>query len=379
LRRTVLFVPAGIKSVDIRDATRAELRGSGEINVPHKSGHIIGVDIGGSKVAAGIVSSSGNVLANARARMVTDKGEHEGLSPVFTVIDKLLQKQNDISLLGIGVSVPGWVDSRRGVLLSATNVPCWKNYPLADAVQQRYRVPVRLANDAKAAILGEAIWGAASGYKNAFYVSLGTGIGTGIIIEGRLYYGRTGMAGEGGHMSIDSAGPMCGCGKRGCIEMYASGTAIGRRARQMLKEDPSRGSRLLGLVNGDIDAVSGEIVGQAVRLGDVLAITVLREAADALAIWLGNIIDLLEPEVIVLGGGLAQQMTESLNEIRHKLDTWAINPQQGQIPIVKAVYQAESGIVGAASLCLSRSRRWLSNWQEKSKVPRKTVARRVTR
>ena len=187
------------------------------------------------------------------------------------------------------------------------------------------------------------------------------------------------MAGEGGHMSIDSAGPMCGCGKRGCIEMYASGTAIGRRARQMLKEDPSSGSRLLGLVNGDIDAVSGEIVGQAVRLGDVLAITVLREAADALAIWLGNIIDLLEPEVIVLGGGLAQQMTESLNEIRHKLDTWAINPQQGQIPIVKAVYQAESGIVGAASLCLSRSRRWLSNWQEKSKVPRKTVARRVTR
>ena len=342
-----------------------------------KHSNIIGVDIGGTKVAAGVVNPAGEVLFATRARMVTNKSAEHCLAPVLLAIEKLLADRRAGTVSGIGISAPGWVDSRQGIILGATNLPCWKDYPLAEKIQKHYRLPTRLANDANAAALGEAVWGAGAGYKNVFYVSMGTGIGTGIIFEKRLYYGRTGMAGEGGHMSIDFSGPFCACGKRGCIEMYASGTAIGLRARQRLGEAKWRKSKMLELVEGKIASVTAHTVGEAALDGDPLANEVLREAAESLAIWLGNIIDLLEPEVIVLGGGLGHLMTSFLSVIRDRLDIWAINPRSRQIPIVNALYQAESGIVGSAALCLPRTQVWLSAWQKPSARDATAMPKRV--
>ncbi len=322
---------------------------------------VIGVDIGGSKVAAGIVSSAGRILRSVRRRMVADRGAEEALRPVFQVLDELLSERHETRPSAIGVSTPGWVDSREGVVVSAANLPCWRNFRLADTLKTHYHMPIYLANDAKVAALAEAVWGAATAYRNVFYVSLGTGIGTGLVLNHRLYHGRTGTAGEGGHMSINFAGPQCPCGKRGCIEMYASGRAVARRARERLAGAGATGSKMLELANGDIDAVTAETVGHAALEGDMLANEVLQEVAEYIAIWLGNIIDLLEPEVIVIGGGLGQLMRELMGHIRTRLDVWSINPGRQLVPIRSALYGAESGIVGSGALCLLGNRHWLAS------------------
>jgi glucokinase len=331
-----------------------------------KAEHVVlGVDIGGTKAAAGLVNAAGEVLFTARRRMVVRKTAEEALRPVTEAIEAVLSNRRARPVTGIGISVPGWVDSQRGVLLGATNLPCWRNYPLAEKIQQRYKLPTRLANDANVAALAEAVWGAGVGYKNLFYVSLGTGIGTGLVLQDRLYYGRTGAAGEGGHMTIDLNGPQCACGKRGCVEMYASGSAIGARARQLVATNPR--TRILELAEGKAAAVTSEIVGRAALDGDALANEILREAADYLSIWLGNIIDLLEPEVIVMGGGLGELMGSFFNYIRGRLEASAVSPSRQQIPILSALYGAESSLVGSAALCLPRGQVWMERSRKSAK------------
>lgn len=321
---------------------------------------VIGVDIGGTKVAAGLVNSAGDILRTARRRMTPHAGADTALEPVLEAITEVMDAAREAGASAIGISVPGWVDSRQGVLLSASNLPCWRDFPLAEAIRAHFRLPTRLANDANVAALAEAVWGSGSAYRNVFYLSLGTGIGTGMVLNRRLYYGRTGAAGEGGHMTIDYSGPLCACGKRGCIEMYASGTAIARRARERLAQHGAAKSKLFELANGNIQSVTAETVGAAALAADPLANEILRETADYLTIWLGNIIDLLEPEVIVIGGGLGQLMREFVGYLRTGLTTWAINPRRHEIPIRSALYGSESGLVGSAALCLARTHSWLT-------------------
>lgn len=313
---------------------------------------VLGVDIGGTKVAAALVDSSGASKKNARTRMITQGSAAEGTRAVFQAIDSILNSREGKAASAIGVSVPGWVDSRRGVLLGATNIPCWKDFPLAAEIERRYALPVRIANDANVATLAEARWGAGSPYRNIFYATLGTGIGTGMAFDGRLYEGRTGAAGEGGHNTIDIHGPMCGCGKRGCIEVYASGTGIARAAQKRIKENEGGASRMLQLAGGNIAGITSENVAEAARAGNPLARSILEDAADHLAIWIGNMVDLLDPDVVILGGGVGRLMISYRERMRKLLDTWAINPGQRQVPIVEAHFGSESALVGAAALCL---------------------------
>ena len=149
----------------------------------------------------------------------------------------------DASLRGIGICCPGPLDPQTGIVINPPNLPCWRNFPLADEISRKYKVPVKVDNDANAAALAEALWGAGRGYRNIFLTVLGTGIGTGIVFDGRIYHGRTGAAGEGGHVSIDYRGPLCGCGKAGCIEAFASGPAIAKRARAKLSANANAASR----------------------------------------------------------------------------------------------------------------------------------------
>jgi glucokinase len=328
---------------------------------------LIGVDIGGTKVAVGAVNSAGEIAAHARKKMVARGSAEDGLRAVTDAIDALLRDKRARGASAIGISVPGWIDAAQGTLIGAANIPCWKNFPLAREIAKRYGLRTRIGNDANVAALAEAAWGAGAGYRNVFYLTLGTGIGTGIVQNGRIYEGRTGCAGEGGHTTIDFRGPLCSCGKRGCIEACASGTAIGKNARQRLMEGgPSASagaSKMLALADGKIEAVTTEIVAQAAAQGDKLADEVLNETAERLAIWLGNIIELLEPDVIVVGGGAGHLMMSRLKQIREALETWSINPRWREIPIVEAKYGSESAVAGAAAL-------WLPNktfkWRRKS-------------
>ena len=310
---------------------------------------VLGVDIGGTKVAVGLVNSRGQILHASRAPMVARNSADEGFRAVQNAIDSLMVQASSARVLAIGVCAPGWVDSERGVLLSATNLPCWENFPLAQKIEKHYGLPTRLTNDASAAALAEAKWGAGAKYESIFYVSLGTGIGTAIVREGEIYHGRPDGSCEGGHTSINFNGPLCGCGKRGCVEMYASGTAIATRARRLLRQSYNNRSLILKMSGGSISNVTAETVDKAARSGDRLAMQILQAASDQLAIWLGSVIDLLEPEVIIVGGGIGRVMMSFRTRMRRTLETWAINPGAHRVPILNARYGSQSALAGAAA------------------------------
>jgi len=314
---------------------------------------IIGVDVGGTKVAAGFVSPQGEITQHTRTVMNPRGSAEEGLAAVTTAIDALLKMApgEHGGVERVGICAPGPLDPHTGVVLNPPNMPCWRNFPLAAEIARRYGGPVKIDNDGNAAALAEGLWGAGRGYRNVFYASIGTGIGTGILFDGHIYYGRTGAAAEGGHVSIDYNGPRCGCGKKGCIEALASGTAIGKRARARLAAKAGCSPAMLELAGGDTSAVTSETVGRAYAAGDPLAKEILLETVDLLAVWLGNIVDLLEPDIMILGGGVATMLGPFFDEIRKRLPAWCVNSRCIEIPLVPARYGANAGIAGGAALC----------------------------
>ena len=313
----------------------------------------VGVDVGGTKVAVGLVDAQGKILTSLRQPMVATGDAAAGLASVTSAIDALFAANPEAreTIRGIGICAPGPLDPNTGIVINPPNLKCWRNFPLGDEISRRYRVPVKVDNDANAAALAEYLWGAGRGYKNVFYATIGTGIGTGIIFDGRIHHGRTGAAAEGGHVTIDYHGPVCGCGKRGCIEILAAGPAIARRARAKLSEQPTRESALRTLSGGNVEAATSEMVGQANAAGDPLAREILLETVDLLAVWLGNIVDILEPDLIIIGGGVAAMLNPLFGELREGLARHCLNSRALEIPLVPAHYGAESGIAGGAALC----------------------------
>jgi len=307
----------------------------------------VGVDVGGTKVAAGLVDVDGRILSNIRVPMVSRSSAEAGLNAVLSAIAQATTGSDAIA--GIGICSPGPLDPFAGVVLNPPNLPCWRNFALAESVQKVYPVPVKVDNDANAAALAEARWGAAREYKNVFYATIGTGIGTGIVFDEKIFHGRTGAAGEGGHNSVDYRGPICACGKPGCIEVLASGNAIARRARERIATGTS--STMLELAGGNVDAIRGETVGKAFLAGDPFAKELILETIEMLAVWFANMIDLLDPEVIVIGGGAATLYQPFYDQLRERIPQLAVNPRASEVPVLPAHYGAESGIAGGAALC----------------------------
>ena len=255
---------------------------------------------------------------------------------------------SEAAVTGIGICSPGPLDPKNGIVLNPPNLPCWRNFPLAAETEKAFGVPARVDNDANAAGLAEAIWGAGMGYRNVFYATLGTGIGAGIIFDRQIYHGHTGSAAEGGHVCIDYKGPRLrlrktrmhrspGCGSGDCA---AGAAEVGGRGRF-----PDSGAA------GSVEQIRPEHVGQAFREGDAVAREVLNEIAFLLTVWLGNIVDLLEPDVMVVGGGVAELMSSFFEGMSANLPHWCLNQRAGEIPLVLARYGANAGIAGAASLC----------------------------
>lgn len=321
---------------------------------------VIGVDVGGTKVAAGLVNSTGEILGHNRNPMVADGGAASGLAAVTKAIETASAHAVTAAgphnlIRGVGICSPGPLDPKTGVIINPPNLPCWRNFPLAAEIARIYRVRVKVDNDANGAGLAETLWGSGRGYGNVFYVTIGTGIGTAILIDGRIYHGRTGAAGEGGHMSIDYKGPRCGCGKPGCIEVLASGPAIARQARAKLEN--GRASSLLDLAGGKLECLTSEMVGQGVLSGDAVATEVLRETMELLSFWFGNIVDLLEPDVMIVGGGVASMLQPFLGEIRDRLPACCVNQRCREIPLVSARYGEDAGVAGGAALCFDAAKR----------------------
>ena len=321
--------------------------------IQHSDGELtLGVDVGGTKVAAGLVNAEGTILFQTRVPMPAREDAASGFAALERAIHSVFeaQPQARARLAGIGICAPGPLDPFRGVVLNPPNLTCWRNFPLAAEVQRVFNVCAKVDNDANAAALAEAVWGAGVGFRNVLYATLGTGIGTGIVFDRRIYHGRTGSAAEGGHVSIDYKGPRCGCGKRGCIEALCSGPAIARRAREFLAKS-AEPSKIGELASSNLDSITAENVAEAFRAGDALARRVLEATADLLTVWLGNMIDFLEPDVMVLGGGVAQLMSEFFSRIQTELPKWCVNARCCEIPLLLAKYGSEAGIAGAAALC----------------------------
>jgi len=307
---------------------------------------VLGVDIGGTKVAVGVVDRAGKIVAQGRKPMVANGTPEAALQAVTDAIDAM-----GSGFESIGICAPGPLDPRTGVVLNPPNLPCWRNFPLAEEIRRKYSVKVKVDNDANAAALAETIWGAARGFKYVFYATVGTGIGSGIVFDGRIYHGKTGSAAEGGHQSIDYRGPVCNCGKRGCIEILAAGPAIAKRAQSKFGSG-ARVSKILELAHDDITAIKSEMVGQAFTSGDAVAREVLEETVELLTAWLGNVVDMLDPDVLVMGGGVAAMLRPFFDEIKRNLPRWCVNPHVSDIPLLMAHYGADAGIAGGAALCV---------------------------
>lgn len=278
---------------------------------------VAGVDIGGTKIAAALVTRS-NTL-DVRGCTVVPTRAAEGFPVSYRQVESAIESVLTPEVVAIGICAPGPLDPGTGVVLNPPNLPGWTDVPLADRIAARFGVPCRVENDANAAGLAETLFGAAQGCSSVFYATISTGIGAGIILNGRIYHGRHGAAAEGGHVSIDfRSEQICNCGVPGCIEALASGTALARRGI-----DPAQ------LSNENLD-----------------------ELATALGSWLGGIVSLLDPDIIVIGGGISQIGKPLFSRLRRIVPERTINRFADRIPIVPAQLANNAGVIGAASVVL---------------------------
>jgi glucokinase len=252
-------------------------------------------------------------------------------------------------LAAIGVGFGGPVDLTHGVVIDSHHVPGWTGFPLRDRLSETFGVPVALDNDANAAALGEAVSGAGRGHAQILYVNIGTGIGGGIVLDGRIYHGRNGLAGEIGHVTVLPGGPRCDCGKRGCLEAVASGRSIGRLARERVRRAGADAVPLLDYAGGDVDTLDSKHVFRAAAEGNALAIGLIDEIAGYLGMALGNAVNLLDPSAIVVGGGVSETGKLLFAPLRRALAAHLL-PSLPVPAIVPAALGYDAGVLGALAL-----------------------------
>ena len=315
--------------------------------------YTLGVDIGGTKIAAGIITKNGKLRKRVVLPTLADEGFNVSINQVYLAIETLL-KTGDVKkreIEGVGVCAPGPLNPKKGIVHNPPNLKGWREVHLQKLVEKRFKLKTRIENDANAAGMAEVIWGAAKGYKEVFYVTVSTGIGTAVIIDGKIYHGKNGMAGEGGHVTIDykAANAVCACGKIGCIEALASGPGTVRMLRRKLETHPKK-TRIIDLAGGSAAKVTMHTIDEAAKCGDELAIETIKEEGRLLGIWLGGMINVLDPEIIVIGGGVSQIGRLLFDEIRKNACFHTINVFAKGTPIVPAKLKNDVGIYGAASL-----------------------------
>jgi glucokinase len=272
---------------------------------------VLGVDIGGTKIATGFVDRKAQVSSVRSVPTLANEGYNVSLQQVWRAIEEGLSADVE----AIGICAPGPLNPKTGVVLNPPNLPGWNNVALREMAQARFGLPVRVENDCNAAGLAEARFGAAKGCRSVFYAAIGTGIGSGIILDGKIYHGKNGAAAEGGHVSIDyRSETVCRCGSVGCIEALASGHVLERM--------------------GGYD---------------------LNDLAIQLGAWLGSVVSLLDPDIIVIGGGVSKIGEPLFEKLRAIVPKRTVNPHAGELPIVPAKFGAEAGIVGAAAVMMGSS------------------------
>lgn len=305
-----------------------------------------GVDIGGTNTVVAIIDpDSAAVLARESIPTEPQRGPEDGFRRLGDLIERLCRAVNVLpaDLVGIGVGCTGPIDSEHGTVNNPFTLPTWDNAPLIPALTERFGRPSILLNDAHVAALGEHWVGAGRGTRNMIYVTVGTGIGGGLILDGRLFRGVGQQAGEIGHQVIDINGPLCYCGARGCLEMLAAAPAIERAARARATPE----SMMLSLAGGDPARITARIVYQAAQAGDTTASGLLAETGFYLGVGISNLLNTLAPEMVILGGGVMQGW-DLISPRLHE----TVSERGGMIPfdqvrIVRAALDLNAGVIGA--------------------------------
>lgn len=308
-------------------------------------GLTIGVDVGGTKIAAGVVDENGAILARTRVPTPADPQWAVG-----AIADAIKQLREDHEVVAVGVGAPGYIDRDRSTVLMAPNI-AWENEPLKMRIEDLVHLPTVIENDANAAAWGEFRFGAAASHQDMIMVTVGTGIGGGIVIEGRMHRGSFGVAGEIGHLNMVPDGLPCGCGSKGCWEQYGSGRALRRYGREAAAADPVRGKRLLELNEGIAETITGSQITQAAQEGDPLALDVYDELADWLGRGLADLASLFDPAVFVLGGGVSDSGHLLLDPVAKAFEKYLIGGvHRPRAEVVLATIGSAAGIIGAADL-----------------------------
>ncbi|MFN2531021.1 MAG: ROK family protein [Pyrinomonadaceae bacterium] len=306
---------------------------------------VFAADLGGTHLRVALIDETGKILKQLKQETPKEDAAQFIVLALVNAARECRSEANipEQMIAAASIMVPGTVDRNNAIVVQAPNLPCLDNFPLRAALQDRWRWPVVLENDANAAAMGEMWLGAARGYRNVICITLGTGVGGGVILNGKLWRGTDGSAGEVGHTTVDPfGGQKCKCGNTGCLEMFASATAIVRMAREELPQYPD--SSLVGL------ALTAKIVYEAGHDGDKLALSVFKRMGTYLGVGLANLINLLNPEIIVIGGGVADGWDLFESNMCQQIKERAFRSLSKNVKIVPAECGDSAGLLGAARL-----------------------------
>ena len=310
----------------------------------------IGIDLGGTNIKIGIVNEENKIVARTSIPTHAERPYQQVLEDMGLAVLRLLE-ENKITVSecsGAGVGCPGIADAKTGVVIYSNNIP-WKNVPLAEELKKYLHMPVYISNDANCAALGEVIAGTAKGYQNAVMITLGTGVGSGIVIDGKIFEGSHFGGAECGHTVIVPDGELCSCGRRGCFETYASATALIRETKRAAQGNQS--SMLWQMCEGDLDKIDGKVAFETMKLGDRVATEVVENYIKYLSIGIANLVNIFRPDIVLLGGGICNQGEVLTKPINEYLKRECFGSEMTYVPEVRiAELGNDAGIIGAAGL-----------------------------
>ena len=312
--------------------------------------HVVGIDIGGTKLATVAADASGNILSKVRRPTDAEKGPEYAIQLLFEMVNETVAQANleQEAISAIGVSCGGPLDTKTGIVYSPPNLPGWDAFPLKARLESEFKIPAIIENDANACALAEYRFGGGRGYNPVLYMTMSTGIGGGIVINGQIYHGANDSAGEVGHQILLPDGPLCGCGKRGCLEALCSGPAIARRAKEAIQKESN--TTILALADGHIDAVKSEHVLAAARQDDMLALKLVDETAYYMGWGIANLVNILNPDIVLLGTIAIAAGDLLLEPIRKAVSNFAMARPAEAVKIMPAQLGDSLGDLAAIAL-----------------------------
>lgn len=317
--------------------------------------YVVGIDIGGTKLATVVADSAGHILSKVRKPTLAEKGPEYALGLLFDMVRETISLAGleQTSISAIGVSCGGPLDTKTGIVYSPPNLPGWDALPLKAKLESEFQVPVTIENDANASALAEYRFGGGRGYNAVLYMTMSTGIGGGIVLDGQIYHGANDSAGEVGHQILLPDGPLCGCGKRGCLEALCSGPAIARRAQATIRKQPvnkKTSTAMLTLTDGHIEDVKSEHVLEAARAGDALALELVSETAYYMGWGIANLVNVLNPDIVLLGTIAIAAGDLLLDPIRKTVSKFAMTRPAAAVEIAPAQLGDALGDLAAIAL-----------------------------